>query len=585
MSIDVVPDRIAEAAASIEEVASHIEGGFANVGNHLGRGHAIFQELHGGLASLSQELSGTKIEGASAALQDISSRLNGLAEALLSENALLGSIGESTAQASSLLAPLIKQIQMISIIARSARIEAASLEGDRENFLDFTQEAFDLAKSIQLTMDGCVRDQQLLSAAIKTALERQKDFEDRYRLKLLSAGTELNSAYSGMRSQQNKSVHLLEIASASSKRITEAVGSSIVSLQAGDSTRQRLQHICRGLHIAAGSGAGIVPALAESAGGGAASLVCDLQAMQLRDTASGFNADIGQIARSLTILRADAAGIVEHGRSLYGNQGDDKSSFLDVTKQALAQASALIRTCDEAGRSVDDALSAVEDTLGKFRQAILGLSETVVDIILIGMNAGLKASHLGAKGRAFVVIANELKTTANQISTGAKLLKPVLDSIERAANELKGLRVDGDPSQLSKLEPSILHAVEEIEAGNSRLAEWMNRLVHESAQFEGIMTAAQALLTTLGEASATLPGVATRLESDAQVFDARVVGSPPSDNADGIGPVLDDLYAQYTMVSERDVHLRFLNNRGLAHAPAPAASQLNQDSSDDVLFF
>ncbi|MFW1581984.1 hypothetical protein ACEV7R_23430, partial [Vibrio parahaemolyticus] len=88
------------------------------------------------------ELSGAEIEGAATALQEIAARLSELARALPAESALLAMIGKSTTEASALLKPLFKHIGMITIIARSARIEAASLDGDREGFLAFTQEAY-----------------------------------------------------------------------------------------------------------------------------------------------------------------------------------------------------------------------------------------------------------------------------------------------------------------------------------------------------------------------------------------------------------------------------------------------------------
>jgi hypothetical protein len=578
MSTSASANTIMEAVASIEDVASHIEDTFAQVGNHLGRGHAIFQELNSGLAGLLQELSGAKTEGASAALQDIASRLNELADALPVESALLGSIGRSATEVSALLKPLFKQIQMITIIARSARIEAASLDGNRDGFIDFTREAFDLAKSVQLSAERCTRDQELLSGAVETALNRQKDFENLYRAQLLSVGADLTSAYAGMRDQQNKSVHLADLTSASTRRIAEAVGTSIISLQAGDSTRQRLEHVSRGLRIATGSDVGIVPALADEDDDDVSQrmlLICQLEAAQLKDSLSEFDIDIGQIGRSLKALLVDAAGIVDHGRSLYG--GGDTSSFLAAVKQKLAQASVLIGTCETAGKSVDEALSVVEDTLGKFRHAISGLSEAVVDIILVGMNASLKAGHLGVKGSAFVVIANELKATADQVSGGAGKLKPILDGIERSANDLKQLRVNGDPAQLAKLEPSILHAIGEIEAGNEQLGQLMNRLVHDGAQFEGLMTGAQALMTTLGDASAALPGVTTRLESVG--VSLTKMSLAVSDEA-----VLNDLLAHYTMAREREVHDRFLRRFGLTCEPVERQAQ--QDQVDDgVLFF
>jgi uncharacterized protein YukE len=578
MSISAAADAIMEGVASIENVASHIEDAFAQVGNHLGRGHAMFQELNGSLAALSQELSGAKTEGASVAVQDIASRLNELADALPAESALLACIGKSATEVSSLLLPLFKQIQMITIIARSARIEAASLDGDRDSFIDFTREAFDLAKSVQHSVERCSRDQELLSEAVKTALGRQKDFETLYRAQLLSAGADLTSAYSGMKDQQNKSVHLADLTSASAKRIAEAVGSSIISLQAGDSTRQRLEHISRGLRIAAGSDVGIVPSPTDADDDSQRMLViCQLQAAQLKDSVSEFDTDIGRIGRSLKALLVDATGMVGHGRSLIGGHGDDTSSFLADIKQTLAQASALIGTCETAGRSVDEALAVVEDTLGKFRHAISGLSEAVVDIILVGMNASLKAGHLGVRGSAFVVIANELKATADQVSGGTGRLKPILDRIEQSANDLKQLRVNGDSTQLAKLEPSILHAIREIEAGNEQLGQLMNRLVQDGAQFEGLMTGAQALVTALGDASATLPSVHTRLESIGATLKTVSLGA--SDEV-----VLNDLLAHYTMARERDVHARFLQRFGLTFEPVEPQAQEDQ-ADDGVLLF
>src|SRR5262249_16795688 len=149
--------------------------------------------------------SGAQIEGASTSIHDVAERLNGMADALPAESALLDSLGKAAAEASNLLKPLFKHIQMISIIARSARIEAASLADDRENFLAFTQEAFELGKAVQRSLEGCARDQARLSGAIDMALGTQKDFQQRYRAELQSSGSDLVAAYSGMQEQRNRS--------------------------------------------------------------------------------------------------------------------------------------------------------------------------------------------------------------------------------------------------------------------------------------------------------------------------------------------------------------------------------------------
>lgn len=568
-------DPIHAARKAAEDVSSRIEESFAKAGQQLGRGHAIFQGLSQALATLSAELSGAQIEGASEALHHIAERLNGLARALPAESALLGGLGKAATDASDLLHPLFKHIQMISIIARSAKIEAASLAQDREGFLAFTQEAYELAKAVQQSLEACARDQVLLSKAVETALNRQKDFERRYQAQLVSEADELVAAYSGMREQRAKSVHLADLAGKSTQRVAEAVGRSIISLQAGDSARQRLEHVCEGLKLVSGSAPIVVPEAATAANAG---VIARLQAMQLKDAERELQQEIGHILGALSAIMSDATGVVGQGHSVYGNGGDESSSFLCRIRQILGQASTLIGTCESAGRSVDDALALVEETLGKFRNTIAGLSEAVVDITLIGMNASLKAGHLGSKGNAFVVIANELKATADQVSAGAARLQPTLDGIENSANELRALRVHGDPTQLAKLEPQVLHALREIEAGNERLGGLIRRLVDEGSEFEALMSSASQGMTALGETAAELPRAADKLEAVAST--ALTTALAREDQT-----LLEDVFARYTMERERDVHRELLKSFGLAPKMAAKAPVASEDADDGVLFF
>ncbi len=103
MSVLTTADSTSSAIAAIEDVSSRIEDSFARAGHQLGRGHAIFMELNQALTALSGELAGAQFEHASEALHDIADRLNGLAEALPAESALLACLGKAAAGASELL--------------------------------------------------------------------------------------------------------------------------------------------------------------------------------------------------------------------------------------------------------------------------------------------------------------------------------------------------------------------------------------------------------------------------------------------------------------------------------------------------
>jgi hypothetical protein len=577
MTDAALADTAIEAATSIEDVGSRIEEVFAKVGGDLGQAHTIFEQLARDLGSASRELSGSDIEGASVALQDIAGRLSSLAEVLPSESRLLGAIGGSAVQASTLLRHLVKHIQMIAVIARSSRIEAATLDGNGSDFLGFTQEVSDLARSAQISIVACSKDQEELSDALEMALSRQLEFEKRYRDQLVSVSHDLISVYSEIKDRQAKTAQLAELARAGTIRMGETVGGAIVALQAGDSVRQRLEHICRGLRMASDAKVGIAPECSNALSA-AAPLICTLQAAQLRDVISGFEADISGIGHTLTTLSVDSTAIADHGRMLFGGQDDDMTSFLALMKQKLAQATVLISACGHAKKSVDAAISILEHMLGRFRAAISALDETVVDIILIGMNAALKAGRLGVQGRTLVVVADELKTSSEHITGGAGLLRPVLEKMAQSADSLKGLRMEEDSLHVADTEKLIVGAIREIEVSNGQLNQLMGHLMRESLQFEGLMASAKAMMSALGDKSAALPGIAVRLENVGQI-----VQDLSSDEARGVGELFEQVYLQYTMEIERDVHLKHSDRFGIIHKTS--VSGLQQADSEEVLFF
>jgi hypothetical protein len=577
MAIALPPDLATEAAASIAEVGSRIEDVFAKVGGDLGQARAIFEQLNAGSESLAQQLSGSKIESASDAFHDIAARLRGLAQTLPAETALLGAVAACVARASVLLQQLIKHIHTIGIITRSSRIEAASLDGDRDEFMSFTREAAELAKSVERSIVACSREQEQLAKAIATALRGQTEFESRYLSQLLSVSAELLSAHREIRRHQILSMRLAELARTGTTRIGGAVGTAIVSLQAGDSTRQRFEHICSALD-SAGAAGGMAPVMTEGLAA-AAPFICVLEGAQLRDSVSEFEAHLAEICRSLAALSSDSARITDHRRALYGSDDGDMTSFLAVMKQRFAQASSLVAACGRANMSVAASMSVSENLLGKFRDAISALDDAVADITLIGMNAGLKAARLGDRGSAFVVIADELKFAAERISAGANLLNPVLDTIEKSAEDLKMLRLKEEALRIADLENSIIHALQDIEAGNGQLGRLMTGLTRESAEFETLVTVASGGVRELGRKVSALSGIAIRLEAFNPSIDELSSGE-----ARRLGELSDDLYSRYTMVRERDIHSKYCDRFKLACKPASGPETSGAGSEDPIFF-
>jgi len=85
-------------------------------------------------------------------------------------------------------------------------------------------------------------------------------------------------------------------------------------------------------------------------------------------------------------------------------------------------------------------------------------------------------------------------------------------------------------------------------------------------------------MTTLGESSAALPEVATRLE--AASGGAQRLQPEMQDQA-----ILDDLYARYTMERERDVHRDVLQALGLQSTAAARRVEAVETADDGIELF
>jgi hypothetical protein len=105
----------------------------------------------------------------------------------------------------------------------------------------------------------------------------------------------------------------------------------------------------------------------------------------------------------------------------------------------------------------------------------------------------------------------------------------------------------------------------------------MSRLVSEGAEFEGLMNSAQGLMGGLGENSATLPGVAARLDAAGATHRLRLRAEDEA--------VLDGLFARYTMEREREVHREFLRKIGVTSVAAARPVETHEAADDGIELF
>ncbi|KRD95930.1 hypothetical protein ASE63_13055 [Bosea sp. Root381] len=569
---------------ALEGSAREIDVTFAQAGSRLGDGLGLFEGLKERLSTLSAELSGDEIAQAGETLSGLAGELRAINGGLRDETGLLQDLATHSKAASQSLDRLLEHMRLITILARSARIEAVSVQAAGRDFGDFTSEIVALTTQAQHTIQSCARDHDHLSALLGSALAAQRDFEARYGHALSSLAGNLEETLAEVTERQHRSVSLTSEAARHSGKIAMAAGGAIIALQSGDSIRQRLEHVIAALRllvdIAEGTGPGAGLDAEEKAA--AELLLRRLESAQLEESAQTLAQDAEAIEAALALLAGDTAGLLDLVRSLYQGDGAKSGSFLADLEAELAQASDLLGKCDRARSGVDRVTSALSTVLETCQKTVAALGDTVDSIVLIGTNAGLRAARIGTGGRSLVVIAQELKFAADQVAGDAERLTPTFAQMQQASSGLTSVgRLDA--AHFVGLNEAMRGSLEAMRRTGDRLGATLDQLAREGGGFGTVVAQARLSFSNAGAMSDLIASGAAELSRAAagQELPQRV------GLADRLRALINaEVWPNYTMAAERTIHQAVIGPLlpAEAGAAAPSIAVPVESDLDDILF-
>ena len=568
---------------ALEGTAREIDVTFARAGSQLGEGLALFEGLKERLTTLSSELSGPEIAQAGSTLSGLAGELRGINDGLRDETGVLQDLALLSKDASQALERLLEHMRLITILARSARIEAVSVQAAGRDFGDFTSEIVSLTTEAQRTIQNCARDHDHLSALLGSALEAQRDFEGRYGQALSALAGKLEQTLVEVTGRQQRSVALTSDAATHSGKIAMAAGGAIIALQSGDSIRQQLEHAIKALRLlgAVAAGTGLGADLDADARTATDIVLRRLEAAQLRESAQTLAQDADSIEAALALLAGDTSGLLDLVRSLYQGDGGRSGSFLADLEADLAEASDLLAKCDRARAGVDRVTATLSNVLETCQETVAALAGTVSSIVLIGMNAGLRAARIGTGGRSLVVIAQELKFAADQVATDAAQLTPTFARMQETSGGLKtGGRLDA--AHFAALNDAMGTSLSALRQTGDRLATTLDHLTREGGGFASVVAQARLSFSNAGAMSDLIASGAAEL--DRPVADAAM----PEDPGGAVAGLIErHVWPNYTMVGERTVHQAIVGALLPAQAGTSSAVVVSNPAEaevDDFLF-
>lgn len=530
-----------------------IEGAFLKAGDGLSHGLSAFGALNADMEALGTEIGSGAPAQASTRLVDLSMAVSLVGERLPRDARVLSDLTQANRAIEIRFGCLVDEMRMMALVSRSARIEAGGIDDGRIGLDAFTravsQQIGDVQREIQL------REAELaeLSATIRGAAQALAAFAAESRGRLMSLAGDLGDAAGVIRLRGERGSDLVSGIATRSAKLKSTAGVALVSLQVGDAVRQRLEHIVHAVTVAAELEGDDAPRPAAA--------LSRLAAQHLQATLESLDEEVGTVLTALDVVAGETLDIVETGAATYGGGQGGSVSFMTDFQARFAPALDLVRTCEEMRRAVAGATVKLRAMLAPLQATIVKLDATSRDLVLVGVNVGLKAARLGPEARSLVVVAEELKRLAGTISGHAGELLPLFDQVQRASDAFD----DGRDVVAGQLEREFLAIVGDIERGDHHIAALLRSINETGSGFADKLARARATFRSVADMGQFLDPVMGALDAADGVH-------IPSDEVPAIVSRLDAVMLPiYTMAHEREIHAEVT---GAVVEAAAAASTL-----------
>lgn len=347
-------------------------------------------------------------------------------------------------------------------------------------------------------------------------------------------------------------------------RLQTGVGKALEAIQIGDITRQRLDHVatgCEQLDIA------LAGDIADPAGTRAH--MQHLLAAQLEDLTADFSQQSQALLAALDGLTPDCDALLNGQRVGL----DDSGEFLGELDACISGAQGMtgqLRRADVKATEISDVVIKASAVL---RDRVAVIERLRFDVDYMAINVNIQARRDARIGRPVAVIADEIRICSRQMASLAQDIGAIAEELGQVSHAFE--------SELTASEGSI------DEALAAALATVRDGARAATSAMAGLDSGAQNIVGTIRatvDDLAICKDLVDQLQATAAVLFATAGDAQPT--ADGEHPVealMQALGRSYTMISERQVHDRFLLP-GMTPLAGASTGGFGFDNDDDDEF-
>jgi methyl-accepting chemotaxis protein len=354
------------------------------------------------------------------------------------------------------------------------------------------------------------------------------------------------------------------------------IATALSSLQIGDITRQRIEHVQASFkHLDAflESPAGL--GLSTDERDGITACVLHLAHAQLGETLRDFRAQCAKIFTTISSFTADASRILDLRSELAGYRDEPEQDILKIIARDIGHACDLAARVEGRSREATALVASVTDAVQALITAIEMIRSIKIDIHYMALNSNLRCSRLGDAGRSVNVVSGELRTFAGRLEEPADKVVEGMRRIEGAAGSLSS---EGGGA-IAEIATPLGNALQAITSVSASMDESLDAFNAEGDAVFGRIAAAVGALdfeSSLGAVLEACVDIAAEMAS--------AIGDPRP--ALAAAPLSEAIYRTYTMAQEREIHQSVFPMDGITPASEPrtASEMSDEDLFEDALF-
>lgn len=550
--------RIADLGLALTAPRSAIDGAFVAAGDELSACAQLITHVSGLIEALPSDMDSPDLAEGSARLAVVGQRAEAIAVELGSPEGDLGRLVTALGGAATPIDQLRRTVKMMGIVAVNARVVAASVVSERDDFGVFTTDISELSNSAASTVAEFFQQYQKLNAVVAEAAAARTRFAQTQREPLARVARTLHTLLDDMNAHRREAVKISAETGRMSRDISQRVAKSVMALQVGDATRQRVEHV----------EAALAQLAADAALAPIAPRVVDLQRRLLAAARETLTSEMDAAAAAVSDVVEDIDAMLRKAAELHGG-GKGKQSALDALREAVNEAVRVLGDCEVERQKLDHVALSVASTVKVLLEHVEAVEAIEYKMRLVSLNAAVKCAQLGPRGRALDVISQQLRALTGDTVIAAGAAVKRLDEAATLSAEFAGAARGGAAGDVSALGTEAEAALDLLEAVSRRMDDAIGVIEHDVPRAKAKLADVAAVLGEHGHISEQL--------SDTEFALAEMSG--PGGDIAAYADFFETMRKSYTMDAERRIHDQFT---GIKIAEKP---KMNEDVAlDDIMF-